>query len=108
MIKTVFMNLITNAIKFSDLNSRIEIEREIREDRIVFSVIDHGTGMDEDTLKKIQQPGKHVSKSGTLGEKGSGVGLLLVYDLLKKHGSQPEFSSTPGEGTTVKFSLPVK
>ena len=108
MVKTVFMNLLTNAIKFSDSNSQIEIEREIIDDRIVFSIIDHGIGMNEDTLKKIQQPGKHVSKSGTMGEKGSGVGLLLVYDLLKKHGSQPEFSSSPGEGTTVKFSLPVK
>lgn len=106
MLKTVLLNLMSNAIKFSHRGSSIEVHCEEKNDKVLISVQDHGVGMNEDLVKQIRQHGKQISRPGTAGEKGSGIGLLLVCEILEMHGSSLIINSMPGEGTEMSFYLP--
>lgn len=105
MVKTILMNLFSNAMKFSDLQSTIKVSCIDLGADILLSIKDYGIGMDMDLIKMVLIPGKHTSRNGTSGEKGSGIGLLLVHELLEKHGSKLEVESSPGQGTTMSFKL---
>lgn len=78
MILTVVRNLISNAIKFSDQNSKIEISVKEKSGAIITSVKDYGTGMNEEVLNKLFSKSK-FQKSGTMGEMGTGLGLVLCH-----------------------------
>ncbi|RAI87959.1 ligand-binding sensor domain-containing protein [Algoriphagus yeomjeoni] len=104
MILTVMRNLISNAIKFSNQNGIIDIHVQEKEGDVVISVRDHGTGMDEIVLnrlfsKSIQQ------KRGTLGEVGTGLGLVLCQEIIQKHEGEIWVESQLGKGSTFSFSL---
>jgi signal transduction histidine kinase len=105
MIKIIFRNLITNAIKFTPLDGRIEISfRE--DDKYDFVMIsDSGIGMSEDVLAKVNAQ-KYFTRTGTLQEKGSGFGLILCRDLLQKQGGSLLIESAKGEGSVFTVQLP--
>ncbi|WP_373494546.1 ATP-binding protein, partial [Aquiflexum sp.] len=104
MILTVMRNLISNAIKFSQKNSRIEIEVRGDEGHIITSVRDHGTGMEESILNKLFSK-SITQKSGTMGEFGTGLGLVLCQELIQKHQGKIWAESIPGKGSIFYFSL---
>jgi signal transduction histidine kinase len=105
MIKIIFRNLITNAIKFTPLDGRIEISfRE--DDQFDFVMIrDTGIGMSDDVLAKVNAQ-KYFTRTGTLQEKGSGFGLILCRDLLQKQGGNLLIESAKGEGSLFTVQLP--
>ena len=105
MIKIIFRNLITNAIKFTPLDGRIEIS--FQEDAINDYVIirDTGIGMSEEVLAKVNAQ-KYFTRTGTLQEKGSGFGLILCRDLLQKQGGKLLIQSAKGEGSVFTVQLP--
>lgn len=107
MILTVVRNLISNAIKFSDQNSKIEISVREKSGAIITSVKDYGTGMDEEVLNKLFSKSK-FQKSGTMGEMGTGLGLVLCQEIIKKHFGKIWAESKLGEGSTFHFSLSKK
>jgi ligand-binding sensor domain-containing protein/signal transduction histidine kinase len=107
MILTVIRNLISNAIKFSDQNSKIEISVREKSGTIITSVKDFGTGMNEDVLNKLFSKSKS-QKSGTMGEMGTGLGLVLCQEIIKKHSGKIWAESKLGEGSTFHFSLGKK
>jgi len=108
MLKTILMNLLTNAIKFSFPNGKVLLDaiKDEKTGSVDVSIIDYGVGMDQITLEQISKPDIQMSKLGTEGEKGSGVGLLLVHELLIKHNSKLKICSYPGKGTEMHFVLP--
>lgn len=109
LITQVFNNLISNAIKFTNPGGNISIS--VRPSEISryleFSVKDDGIGMKPEEIKKLFSIETKLSKDGTANEKGSGLGLTIVQDIIKKHGGTIWAESEFGKGSTFKFTLPI-
>ncbi|MDZ7764179.1 MAG: ATP-binding protein [Melioribacteraceae bacterium] len=107
MLNTVLRNLLTNAIKFSNQKSEIEVKAEaFDEDYIEVSVADSGVGMNNEILKNLFTLDTTNSKPGTSGETGTGLGLILCKEFVEKHGGKIRVDSKPEEGSTFSFTLP--
>ena len=110
MVETVLRNLINNAVKFCESGDRITIRAERDETdaaRICVEVADTGVGMDEQQLGALSGHDSSISTSGTSGEAGSGLGLRLCKNLVRRHGGQLEIRSSAGQGCTARFTLPA-
>ena len=108
IITKVFMNLISNAIKYSFENESVEISANIyNNDFIEFVVKDKGVGISEVNQEKIFNIAKLFSTEGTKGEKGSGLGLMLAKQIVEKHGGEMWFFSAEGKGSEFHFTLPA-
>ena len=101
LLLQVFNNLLSNAIKFTESGGQILISAyPMVEDRLIkFSVKDDGVGIKEADLEKLFKVDSKFTLAGTAGEKGSGLGLSLCYDIVHKHGGKIWVESTYGEGT---------
>lgn len=99
-IVTVFGNLISNAIKFSYENGKIEITEQTKKNYVEVRVTDHGVGMTQNQIDEIMNQSLHATTLGTQNEKGTGLGLLVCKEFVDKNGGEFGFESTPGQGTT--------
>jgi signal transduction histidine kinase len=104
MIETVFRNLISNAVKYSKENGEVQITAQQTPHGWCFRVIDFGVGMSQEFLNKMNS-GEVLSTRGTKNEIGHGLGLQLVNDFLKKHGSHLSVSTLEGRGSEFYFYL---
>lgn len=109
LITQVFNNLISNAIKFTNRGGVITISTEaVANSRFVkFNVKDTGVGIKEDDLAKLFSVDAKFTSEGTAGEKGSGLGLSLVKEIVEKHGGTILVESEYGKGTEFIFTLPI-
>lgn len=105
MIKSVIRNLLSNAIKFSELNSQIVLTVREEEDKVIVSVKDSGRGIKKDDQGKLLNDATHFTTYGTSSEEGSGLGLLLCQDFVRKNGGQLWFESEENKGSVFSFSL---
>ncbi len=105
-IRTVLRNLISNAIKFSHQGGTIEVGTLDNS----FYVRDHGVGMSAERIKELLDSAQNnklgLSKSGTSGEHGTGIGFPLCIELVKLNNGQLSIESQPDEGTTITVTLP--
>lgn len=106
MLKVIIRNLITNAIKYSNQGGEIIVSTFRKSDFIEISVIDNGVGMSEDIRAKLFKLNPEISKLGTEGERGTGLGLILCKEFIEKHGGQIWVESKLGEGTKFSFTIP--
>ncbi|MDE3214051.1 MAG: ATP-binding protein [Bacteroidota bacterium] len=106
MLDIVMRNLISNAIKFTSESQNVEVTLEQQGDAMKISIRDNGIGMTEETLDKISE-NNFFSSKGTHNESGTGLGLMLCKEFLKKNGSSLQISSRFGEGSTFSFELPL-
>ena len=107
MILCVLRNLISNSIKFSHPNSKVTIQSEIKKDMCIVSVSDEGIGIKPEVLKKIFESPQDLHSSGTMGERGSGLGIALCRTFIQKHRGKLWAESVPEKGSTFFFSIPV-
>ncbi|WP_421740094.1 ATP-binding protein [Caulobacter sp.] len=111
-VKQVLLNLLSNAIKFTPRSGSITIRAEIRRDplgeRIRVSVTDTGIGIAKEDLARLARPFEQVESQLSKTTQGTGLGLALTKSLIEMHDGALEMTSTPGEGTTVSFMLPVR
>jgi len=109
LLMQVFNNLISNAIKFTKHEGSIVISAKanIEKKQIEFSVKDDGIGIKEKDIEKLFRIDTKFTTSGTAGEKGSGLGLSLVHDIIRKHGGEIWVNSEVGKGAQFIFSIPV-
>ena len=105
-LQFILRNLVGNAIKFSE-GGKIKIEAQVEGEEVMLSVVDSGTGISGQRLEKILDRNMKVSTQGTQKEKGSGMGVNFILDLLSKSNSQLIIDSKEGEGTRVSFSIPL-
>lgn len=109
LLLQVFNNLISNAIKFTDLNGKIAISENLSSNPrfIEFSIKDTGIGIKEENIPLLFSIDAKFTSEGTAGEKGSGLGLSLVTEIIEKHGGRIWVESKYGEGSDFRFTLPV-
>ncbi len=102
---TVVRNLLNNAVKFTSKGDTISFSSREEKDKIWVSIKDTGTGMSEKKLNALF--GLEVkSKKGTAGEKGTGLGLVLVKELLELNKGGIEVKSKEGQGSEFSFYFP--
>jgi signal transduction histidine kinase len=106
MLRICIYNLLSNAIKFSHKGSSVWLMGRQKDKEVVLEVIDLGVGMDAEAKLKVLQPRLSFTTYGTENEKGSGVGLMLVHELLELMGARLEVESEPGEGSVFRIYLP--
>jgi signal transduction histidine kinase len=106
MLESILRNLLNNALKYS-FRAKVIIHAQQNKDLVTIGITDHGVGLSADKILKIKQNFHQSAESsaGTLGEKGSGLGLQMVNDFLVLHGSNLQIESEQGQGTTMSFTL---
>ena len=105
MINSVFLNLITNSIKFTQRNGQIKISADKNDNLITVMVMDNGIGMRNESVEKLFRIDKHFTTSGTSNELGTGLGLILCKELIEKNNGTIWVKSEEGVGTTFFFTL---
>ena len=105
MLKTVIRNLVSNAIKFTNSGGRILISAGIVGEKILISVTDDGVGMTEEVLDKLFRIDVNHTQKGTNEEEGTGLGLILCQEMIKKHNSEIRVESQIGNGSRFYFEL---
>ncbi len=106
IFQTIIGNIVNNAIKFSNQHSEINIMLVAQNDKYVFSVKDHGIGIEESQLRNIFLVGKISAGRGTMGESGTGLGLVLVKELVDKLNWQIEVKSKINIGSEFLLIIP--
>lgn len=107
MVKLVFRNLISNAIKYSLDGGIVTVSCKKANGEEIITVEDTGKGISiEDQQKLFAQQG--FSTLGTANEKGTGLGLMLSKEFVEKNGGRIWVNSTPGKGSTFSFSIPAR
>lgn len=107
MVKTALRNLLSNAVKFSFENSEVDVYIKEEEDRVVIDVRDYGAGIGIDKQKLLFNTDTHFTSFGTGNEEGSGLGLLLCNEFVKRNGGELSFVSEEGKGSTFSFYIPT-
>jgi two-component system NtrC family sensor kinase len=97
------MNLLMNAAQAIEKTGEIRVKTWLEGDHINISIADTGSGIPEDTQKRIFEPFYTTKEIG----KGTGLGLSIAYDIIKKHGGEISVNSVVRKGTTFTISIPV-
>jgi signal transduction histidine kinase len=106
-IKQVLMNLVGNAIKFTDAGE-VTVRVRAPDGTFVASVTDTGPGVPEDQQQRIFEEFQQVDSSSTRRKGGTGLGLAIAKRIVELHGGRIWVESTVGRGSTFSFSLPVR
>ena len=102
-LKQVFVNVIDNAIKYSDEGDTVTVDAYADGDFVCITVADTGCGIKAADLPKI----KTKFYKANLTRRGSGIGLALADEIVKMHGGSLELESEENVGTTVFIKLPI-
>ncbi|MCD8328467.1 MAG: HAMP domain-containing histidine kinase [Ruminococcus sp.] len=103
-LRQVFINIVDNAIKYSDSGDMVNVEAYEEKGQAVISVSDTGIGIDANDLPKVKT--KFFKADST--RRGSGIGLAVADEIITLHGGTLEIDSQKGVGTTVIIKLPCK
>jgi two-component system, sensor histidine kinase LadS len=106
MVRSVFRNLLTNAIKFTRPGGTVSVSGYRIDRKIIISIADSGVGIPEKNREKLFTISS-VATQGTQQEKGTGLGLLLCKEFVEKNNGSIWFETEEGKGTTFFFSLPA-
>jgi len=107
-IRTVIRNLVSNAIKFTKINGKVEVSSSQTDSQIEIRVRDNGVGIDEERVEHLFDLGEGYSTDGTQNEKGTGLGLIMCREFIEKNDGSIRAESRLGEGTEFIISLPLK
>lgn len=106
MINVVFRNLLSNAIKFCDQNDKITFDAYLNQGNLICTISDTGPGINEQDQANLFNL-THTMSTGTAGEKGYHIGLILCRDMVIQNNGDIEIDSKLGEGTTFIITLPL-
>ena len=105
--KQIVLNLVTNAIKFTEPGGEVTISvRQESDGSIAISVADTGIGMDKSEIRAALQPFRQIDSGLARRHEGTGLGLPLVKALAELHGARFEIESESGQGTTASVLFP--
>jgi signal transduction histidine kinase len=107
MAKTILRNLVSNAIKYSFEKGVITIEATYDEHYATITVKDRGTGIAAEKIDQLFSDEPINSIPGTSNENGSGLGLVLCKEFVKKHGGEIGVKNSSDQGSEFSFTLPI-
>ena len=105
-VRQIILNLVSNAIKYTDRGS-ITVSARQKEGEIVVSVRDTGIGIAPQDLPKVFEPFRQVGKALERRAAGTGLGLTISRRFVEMHGGRIWVESEPGQGSTFSFTLPA-
>jgi PAS domain S-box-containing protein len=107
-LKQILVNLLSNAVKFTPENGEVilQVNADLEQDLIKFSVIDNGIGISDHDLRRLFQPFVQVDSGLSRPHEGTGLGLALVQKLTDLHGGSVQVASEVGKGSRFMVSLP--
>ncbi|UNF29540.1 ATP-binding protein [Bartonella krasnovii] len=106
-MKQIFLNLISNAVKFTPSGGNIDVCAFKKKDNLIFKITDTGVGIPQSAIKKLGQPFEQVENQLTKSHTGSGLGLAISRSLLELHKGKLEITSKEMKGTTVTIIMPI-
>jgi len=106
-MEQVFNNLISNALKFSYPDASVKVDIYSNHGDMLISFKDHGKGIKNSNLEKLFVPFNQIDKKGTKGEKGSGLGLTIVKNIVEAHNGKIRAESEPLKGSVFYIDLPL-
>ncbi|MEM8617282.1 MAG: PAS domain-containing sensor histidine kinase [Pseudomonadota bacterium] len=106
-IKQMVLNLVSNAIKFTDGGGRVRVTLDRKDDMVRVAVTDTGVGIPAEALPRLAQPFEQVSDTRDRNYDGTGLGLALTKSFAEMHGGWLDIRSEEGQGTQVAFFIPV-
>ena len=110
-LRQIFVNIVSNAIKYTDAGGRISIHisEKMNGDlcNLIFRCSDNGIGMSEDFLKRIFTPFERVNNTTISKVEGTGLGMSIVKKMVDAMNGYISIESKPGEGTEVTISIPL-
>ncbi|MDA3928262.1 MAG: DUF3365 domain-containing protein [Prolixibacteraceae bacterium] len=108
MLQSIVRNLVSNALKFTTKNGKVELTAQVNEEhQILFKIKDTGIGMSAKILENLFKTDQNVSRLGTNNEPSSGLGLLICKEFVEKHGGKIWVESEIGKGSTFYFTIPA-
>jgi two-component system sensor histidine kinase/response regulator len=107
MINIVFRNLLSNAIKFCNEGDNVIFDAMVMNGKVTCTISDSGPGIKEKDMENLFNL-SHTISTGTSGEKGYHIGLILCKDMILQNNGSIEVQSKIDEGTTFQITLPVK
>jgi len=105
--KQIALNLVSNAIKFTERGGKVTVSAGVEGSRLVLRVIDTGVGITADDLKRVGDPFFQAGKTYQRRHEGTGLGLSIVKSLVGLHAGELTVQSKIDEGTTVTVALPL-
>ncbi|MDN6161743.1 MAG: HAMP domain-containing histidine kinase [Atopostipes sp.] len=106
-LEQVLVNILDNAVKYSEDRKEIHISLSTRNDWVNLSIQDFGTGMEETDLKKIFNRFYRVDKARSREKGGTGLGLPIVKELIEGYGGEVKVTSVIDRGTIFHITLPI-
>ncbi|MEQ8504703.1 MAG: ATP-binding protein [Rhodospirillales bacterium] len=105
-VSSVIRNLIANAVKFTAQGGQVNVGVRDSGSDVAVSIQDTGVGMDDAKIASLFEISEQKSTTGTAGEKGTGLGMVLCKELVEQNGGGIVVTSRPEQGTIVTFTLP--
>ncbi|MEM7640036.1 MAG: PAS domain-containing sensor histidine kinase [Pseudomonadota bacterium] len=106
-IRQMILNLVSNAIKFTDEGGEVRVTVDQKDKELRVAVRDNGIGIPPDALPRLGEPFEQVSDTRDRNYDGTGLGLALTKSFAEMHGGRLTIASEQGRGTQVSFYLPV-
>jgi len=105
--RQIVLNLVSNAIKFTECGGRVRVSADVEGTYLVLRVADTGVGIAPDDLMRIGDPFFQAGKTYQRRYEGTGLGLSIVKSLVNLHAGEMKVQSRVGEGTIVTVALPL-
>jgi len=106
-LNQILLNLLSNAIRFTDRGGKVTVGARAEAGHITFVVEDNGVGINEDDLARVGEPYFQARASYDRRHGGTGLGLSIVKGLVRLHGGEIDIRSRVAEGTRVSVGLPL-
>ena len=107
LLKQVCLNLVTNAIKYTGEDGRIDIAVVAQDGHATLTVADNGSGIPKEAMAHVFEPFFRADQSRSRATGGAGLGLAITKQIVERHGGTVTLESVEGKGTTVAVTLPL-